>query len=122
MRIAGFWVGFWVAVVVLSCACLPAHAADAERGRALYEARCDLCHRSSVHVREARKALSFDGLRQQVARWNAEIGGGSWSREEVDDVTRYLNNRYYFFPCPDSVCGSGRAGTDSRRASAIVRQ
>jgi hypothetical protein len=114
--------GFWYAVMLLACAALPARAADAERGRALYEARCDLCHGSSVHVREARKATTFDGLRRQVARWNAEIGGGTWSREEIDDVTVYLNNRYYFFSCPESVCGSGRAKAGLERATAIVKK
>jgi hypothetical protein len=113
--------------VVCACAlwaCLSANpgalAADAERGRVLYEARCDLCHRTSVHVREARKATSFEELRRQVARWNAEIGGGAWSRDEIDDVTLYLNGRYYRFPCPESVCGGGQAKADLQPAAALV--
>ena len=120
MRISG--TGYAIVCACVLWAWLPAHAADAERGRALYEARCDLCHRTSVHVREARKAMSFEGLRQQVVRWNAEIGGGTWSREEVDDVTLYLNSRYYFFNCPDSLCGGGRARTDLQRRTAIVEK
>jgi len=110
---------FCAAAVWLMCGLLTAHAADAERGRVLYEARCDLCHRTSVHVREARKATSFEALRVQVARWNTELGG-AWSRDEIDDVTRYLNNRYYLFPCPESVCGSGQAKVDLRRAAALT--
>lgn len=99
--------------IALALACVmyapvPAHGADAERGKALYEARCDLCHGASVHVREARKATSFEGVRTQVARWNRELGG-SWSVDEINDVTVYLNNRYYSFPCPASVCRSGQA-------------
>jgi mono/diheme cytochrome c family protein len=83
-------------------------AADAERGKALYETRCSACHASSVHQREARKAKSFDALRAQVQRWSAEVGGG-WSDDEIDDVALYLNQRYYRFPCPQSVCRAKQA-------------
>ena len=83
-------------------------AADAERGKVLYETRCIACHTSSVHNRDARKAKSFAALRAQVLRWSAEIGG-NWSADEVDDVTRYLNQRYYAYPCPVSVCKADQA-------------
>jgi len=86
-----------------------AHAAgDAERGKVLYETRCSACHAGSVHQRGARKAKSFDGLRAQVLRWSAEAGG-SWSAEEIDDLTLYLNQRYYHFPCPPSTCKADQA-------------
>jgi mono/diheme cytochrome c family protein len=81
----------------------PAAAADAERGGRLYETRCNGCHASSVHQRSARKAKSFDGVRVQVLRWSNEAGG-TWSGDEIDDVALYLNQRYYRFPCPQSVC------------------
>jgi mono/diheme cytochrome c family protein len=74
----------------------------------LYETRCNACHASSVHQRKARKAKSFDGLRAQVLRWSAEVGG-SWSGDEIDDVTLYLNQRYYRFGCPQSVCKADHA-------------
>ncbi|HEY5293618.1 MAG TPA: cytochrome C [Burkholderiales bacterium] len=83
-------------------------AADAERGKTLYETRCSACHAGSVHTRKARKAKSFDGLRAQVLRWSAEAGG-SWSADEIDDLTLYLNQRYYRFPCPPSVCKANQA-------------
>lgn len=82
-------------------------AADAGRGGVLYETRCVACHATSVHQRNARKATTFDGLRTQVLRWGTEVGG-SWSGEEIDDVTLYLNQRYYRFPCPPSVCKADR--------------
>ena len=83
-------------------------AADAERGTILYETRCSACHASSVHNRSARKANSFDGVRAQVLRWSAEAGG-NWTGDEIDDVTQYLNRRYYGFPCPQSVCKANQA-------------
>jgi hypothetical protein len=111
---------FALALACVMCALAPAHGADAERGRALYEARCDLCHGTSVHVREARKATSFEGVRTQVARWNTELGG-AWSADEINDVTVYLNNRYYFLPCPESVCRSGQATSETGRNLAHSR-
>lgn len=78
-------------------------AADAVRGSMLYETRCIACHASSVRSKGARKAKSFDALRAQVLRWSKEAGG-SWSADEIDDVTLYLNRRFYRYPCPQSVC------------------
>ena len=83
-------------------------AADPGRGSVLYETRCIACHSSSVHQRSARKAKSFDGVRVQVLRWSDEVGG-SWSGDEIDDVTLYLNQRYYRFRCPPSVCKANQA-------------
>ena len=83
-------------------------AADAERGRVLYETRCNACHESSVHNRKVRKAKSFASLRAQVLRWSEQVGG-SWSAEEIDGVTLYLNRRYYRFPCPQSLCKADQA-------------
>jgi mono/diheme cytochrome c family protein len=83
-------------------------AADPVRGSALYETRCIACHASSVHQRSARKAESFDGVRAQVLRWSAVVGG-SWSADEIDDVTLYLNQQYYRFPCPQSLCKADQA-------------
>jgi mono/diheme cytochrome c family protein len=99
-----------IASLALSLAGLPAAeaAADAERGKILYETRCSACHASSVHKRSARKAKSFDGLRAQVLRWSAEAGG-NWSADEIDDVTLYLNQRYYRLPCAPSVCKANQA-------------
>ncbi len=74
-----------------------------ERGRALYETRCIACHEKSVHQRASRRADGFAALRAEVARWSATIGG-EWKAEEIDAVSVYLNDRYYRFPCPPSVC------------------
>lgn len=94
----------------LGLAALPgwATAADAGRGKTVYETRCRACHEVSVHRREARKARSFEALRAQVRRWSAEAGG-AWSAEEIDDVTLYLNDRYYRLPCPQSWCKADQA-------------
>ena len=85
-----------------------AFAAEPARGSVLYETRCIACHARSVHQRGARKAESFGALRAQVLRWSAEVGG-SWSADEIDDVTVYLNQQYYRFLCPQSLCKADQA-------------
>ena len=92
------------APLAFACA-LPfaASGADAERGRALYETRCDSCHAASVHGRAKREANGFDAVRGWVQRWSGNLGL-KWTAEEIDDVTVFLNGRYYRFPCPPTAC------------------
>jgi mono/diheme cytochrome c family protein len=94
LGLAGLWAG-------------PA-AADTERGKMLYETRCIGCHTSSVHKRSARGPKSYDRLQAQVRRWSAEAGG-SWSGDDIDDMTLYLNQRYYRFPCAHKSCKADQA-------------
>ena len=95
---------FALAPLALACALpLAASAANAERGRSLYENRCDSCHAESVHGRAKREASGFESLRGWVRRWSGNLGL-KWTDEELDDVTVYLNGRYYRFACPPSAC------------------
>jgi len=99
-----------VALVALSLlfATTPGRAADTGRGKALYESRCDKCHDLSVHSRDPRSARTFDHIRAFVARWDRELGA-AWTDEEINEVARYLNDKYYHFPCPQSVCKAQQA-------------
>ena len=91
-------------VALIACALpLVATGADPERGRALYEQRCDNCHAESVHGRAKREATGFDSLRGWVRRWSGNVGL-KWTAEEIDDVSVYLNARYYRFTCPPATC------------------
>jgi mono/diheme cytochrome c family protein len=83
-------------------------AGDYDRGKLLYSARCVGCHDKSVHQRESRKALTIEGIRTQVKRWDAFMGG-AWRDSEVDDVATYLNEIYYRFPCPPNICPEKKA-------------
>jgi len=96
----------------------PAGAADLERGKLLYSSRCVGCHDQSVHNRAARKALTIEGIRSQVRRWDAFLGG-AWRDDEVNDVASYLNELFYQYPCPPAVCLEKKATLEiraSRRA------
>ena len=112
MRIAGL---AWLMVCALAAPAL-ALGADDGRGRALYETACDRCHDTSVHQREVRKAKSISAIRAEVERWSKDLGVG-WSGEEIDDVTVYLNKRYYFFDCPKRLCRVGPTARNIRRRS-----
>ena len=85
-----------------------AQSQETARGRVLYEMRCGLCHDRSVHQRNPRAARSFAEIRSFVVRWDRELGA-VWRDEEIDAVSRYLNDRYYHYPCPPGVCKSERA-------------
>ncbi len=87
-------------------------AADAAQGKSLYEARCVGCHDGSVHERAKRKTKSFGEVRAQVSRWS-EQAGGPWSKDEIDSLTLYLNERYYHFRCPQLLCKADQASLQS---------
>jgi mono/diheme cytochrome c family protein len=101
-----------IALAVLAVAVLVpatawrAAAADRDRGMVLYEARCVACHATGVHTRENRKARNFEDVRDWVFRWSNFLGS-DWGPAEVDDVSRYVNERYYGFPCPTAICSLG---------------
>jgi mono/diheme cytochrome c family protein len=96
-------------LIVIAAALLApaANSGDADRGELLYGARCTGCHTESVHNRTARKALTVEGIKAQVRRWNAFLGG-AWGEREVNDVTTYLNDLYYQYPCTPDVCPEDR--------------
>ena len=82
-----------------------AAAADAARGKALYETRCNACHNTSVHQSAARKAVNFGEIRAQVARWSGQLGT-SWDAGDIDDISVFLNDLNYRLPCPPAACAA----------------
>lgn len=78
---------------------VPTWAAPAEpvsplRGMELYGNHCTVCHQSTVHIREKRKAKSLAQVEVWVRRWASVLKLG-WDEEEVKAVAAYLNSRYY---------------------------
>ncbi|MCG6865359.1 MAG: cytochrome c [Thiogranum sp.] len=72
-----------------------AAAEQFDRGQALYENHCQACHEDWAHKREQARAVgSLDALRARVSGWSVH-SGLDWSAEEIDDVTSYLNRRFY---------------------------
>lgn len=71
-------------------------AQESERGKLLYGNNCLGCHESGVHIRTKRTVKAADELHFQVNRWAKHLNLG-WRREEIRDVSRYLNQRFYKF-------------------------
>lgn len=72
--------------------------ADVERGRALYENHCQVCHTSRVHSRVNRLPVSRTELREIVDNWQRQEAL-SWSSGDVADVVEFLNRtRYGYAP------------------------
>jgi mono/diheme cytochrome c family protein len=69
---------------------------DLERGRALYENNCRVCHTAKVHRRVPQLPTNEDELRRIVLTW-VRYENMQWSREDVDDVVYYVNRTYYQF-------------------------
>lgn len=69
---------------------------DLERGRALYENHCVVCHTPKVHRRVPSLPLHTDDLRFIVTLW-ASQQGLRWSRDDIEDVVHYLDRTYYGF-------------------------
>jgi mono/diheme cytochrome c family protein len=91
------------ATAFLALLAAAAVAADVERGRALYESACIGCHGRSVHARARKSVHSCAELRTTVARF-ARTQGRNWDAEDLDDVTAWLNHRYYGFPEEQGRC------------------
>lgn len=74
-----------------------AQVASAERGGALYENHCVVCHTSNVHTRVNRLPVSRAQVREIVDNWQAQQKL-TWGAQEVEDVVEYLNRTRYRFP------------------------
>lgn len=72
-------------------------APSAQRGQLLYENHCVECHSVRMHWRDQRLVRDWPTLKYQVWRWQdaARLG---WSPQDIDDVSRYLNDTIYGFP------------------------
>lgn len=66
------------------------------RGELLYTTHCIACHSTQMHWRDQRRATDLDSLREQVRLWQGRALL-SWSEGDIDEVTRYLNQRIYRF-------------------------
>ena len=69
-------------------------AEEVDRGQLLYENHCGECHASDVHERVNRKVNSLVELSRVVIHWQYHLKL-DWSFDEVRQVMRYLNQRYY---------------------------
>jgi mono/diheme cytochrome c family protein len=74
-----------------------AQVPSVERGRALYENHCTVCHTSQVHARVNRIPVSRAEVREIVESWQTQQKL-AWGTQEVEDVVEFLNRSRYQFP------------------------
>jgi mono/diheme cytochrome c family protein len=74
-------------------------AQTASRGELLYTTYCQACHATQVHWRTNKQAHDWASLNLEVRRWQAS-GTLDWSDADIQDVTHYLNDRFYHFAKP----------------------
>jgi mono/diheme cytochrome c family protein len=72
------------------------------RGYMLYSQHCIACHTEQVHWRDGRLARDWTSLNLQVRRWQS-VASLNWDEEDIQNVTRYLNTRYYDFWPPTEL-------------------
>jgi mono/diheme cytochrome c family protein len=82
--------------LILLTAVLPLHAQEGGGAEALYDENCIKCHGPEVYTRADRKVTSLDGLERQVQRCELALGL-RWFDEDIADMTRFLNEKYYHF-------------------------
>ena len=70
---------------------------DNYRGAMLYENHCIECHTRQIHWRKKKMVTDWKSLIIQVDRWQ-DISGLEWSKTDIEEVSRYLNGKYYHYP------------------------
>ena len=95
-----------LSALLLSLVASIAHAQEqpmpASRGALLYENHCGACHSEQMHWRAKRSARDWDSLRALVRQWQGEAKLG-WSDEDIEAVTRHLNDTIYQYPPPGAL-------------------
>jgi mono/diheme cytochrome c family protein len=82
------------------------------RGELLYATHCLACHTTQLHWRDGRVATDWASLVEQVAAWQGRAGLG-WSGDDIAEVARFLNQRYYGFALPELRAGTARPGIEA---------
>jgi len=70
---------------------------ESTRGAMLYDNHCIQCHTQQVHWREKKLATDWQSLIAQVDRWQ-RAAGLEWSKKDIEEISRYLNGKYYHYP------------------------
>jgi mono/diheme cytochrome c family protein len=63
---------------------------------ALHQEHCIKCHGSEVYTRADRKVTSLAGLGSQVRQCETALSL-RWFDEDIDEMTAFLNERFYHF-------------------------
>ena len=85
-----------ICLIIIPFLSTPVLAADLKNGKSLHDENCLRCHNESKYTRKDRMIKNFQQLRERIK--NCELMAElTWFDEEIDDVTAYLNNQFYYF-------------------------
>ncbi|MFN7086683.1 MAG: c-type cytochrome [Burkholderiales bacterium] len=84
-----------VLVCALCAGCDAPLSGDPARGAQLHEA-CLGCHGAELYVSPNAKVRTLSELRKEVENWNDRMNP-EFDKQEVADITAYLNSTYYKF-------------------------
>ncbi len=87
---------FFVLIALSINAQAAAPAADAVQGKKVHDAYCTSCHTNSVYTRKDRQVTNMNALMQKVNVCGHQIDV-SLSKEQISNLTKYLNDTYYKF-------------------------
>ena len=91
----------WIFALLSVCLIIPAVAyaqsEGAQRAELLYTTHCIACHNDKIHWRDRKAATDWASLKTEVRRWQG-VSGLVWSDDDIIEVARYLNVRYYHYP------------------------
>jgi mono/diheme cytochrome c family protein len=74
------------------------------RGQMLYGNHCIACHTTQMHWRDRKLVTDWPSLKLQVRRWQA-AAQLNWSEDDIDDVSRFLNDTFYRLQGGGKVAG-----------------
>ncbi len=85
-----------ISIALLLLLATPAWSQDAQRGKALYETHCLVCHYERIHKRDPARSLirSLAQLRLEVVQRAAQTRP-SFTTDDLDDIAEYLNRTHY---------------------------
>lgn len=72
------------------------------RGALLYATHCVACHSEQLHWRDKKQVVDWASLKAQVQLWQA-TGMLGWTEDDVQQVSRYLNDTYYRMTAPETL-------------------
>ena len=91
----------FVLLALMAASHVHAQTASPSRGQLLYANHCVECHSTAMHWRDQRLARDWNSLRAQVRRFQG-LARLDWSDEEIEAVSRHLNDTIYPFPRPQA--------------------
>lgn len=109
-----------IVLMLANLAALHGSASQAQsRGELLYDTNCIACHTEKVHWRTARLATDWGSLEAQVRRWQ-QAASLDWRDEDIAEVARYLNGRFYGFT-PTNTTGLLKSSAPAPSAAGPTR-